>query len=132
MRTLVLFILIILNIHHALSKKCAFSAKVEVHIVSNLNPTSPPLQVHCKSREDDLGNHMLSVNQDYNWSFCNGFFETTLFYCNIRTGEKQLGFQAFASGWRENCTKNVCNWAAKEDGIYFNGQKKDKWIIRCC
>lgn len=133
MRALLLFILIISHINIALSKKCTvITPKAEVHIISNLSPNSPSLEVHCQSGEDDLGKHVVGVNQDYHWDFCNNVLGTTLFSCNLRSGSKEVGFVAYSAEWRQWCPKNVCKWTAKEDGIYFYEGKKYQWNIKCC
>ena len=132
MRTFLLFILIISHINFALSKKCIFTPKVEVHIISNLSPNSPSLEVHCQSGEDDLGKHVVGVNQDYHWSFCNSVLGNTLFSCNLRSGSKEVGFVAYSSEWRQWCPNNTCKWTAKDDGIYFYEAKRYQWNIKCC
>ncbi|KAL0349986.1 UNVERIFIED_CONTAM: hypothetical protein Sradi_4147800 [Sesamum radiatum] len=55
----------------------------EVHIVNNLPDNSSPLFVHCASKDDDLGNHTLRLNDDFNWHFRMNIGLTTLYYCRF-------------------------------------------------
>ena len=49
--------------------------KCEVHIISGLKTTSPPLRLHCKSADDDLGIHVLRVGEDFNWHFDRNYWK---------------------------------------------------------
>ncbi|PIA28339.1 hypothetical protein AQUCO_07100006v1 [Aquilegia coerulea] len=52
----------------------------KVYIENRLGPNNT-LTVHCKSKDNDLGEHNVDFNQSYDW----GFNETprTLFWCHI-------------------------------------------------
>ncbi|PIN24457.1 hypothetical protein CDL12_02808 [Handroanthus impetiginosus] len=130
MKILFLFFLLIPN--HVLSfsyekKKCRWTEKYEVHVVNSLPQNSAMLRLHCASGNDDLGYHDLSVNQDFQWSFCTRFFGTTLFFCHLWWGSKNKEFEVFNTDWQERCGNDICDWAAKSDGIYFNGEKLYDW-----
>ncbi|PIN06705.1 hypothetical protein CDL12_20736 [Handroanthus impetiginosus] len=82
--------------------------------------------VRCQSKDDDLGYHNLAPNQDYNWSFCDNTWATTLFFCHL-----DVVFDAFKARWYEGQLHEVfwvaksdgqrheVFWVAKSDGIYF-------------
>lgn len=55
----------------------------EVHVLNHLPDNTNPLRLHCQSRDDDLGFHSISQQQDFNWHFCENFFHTTLFFCHL-------------------------------------------------
>ncbi|PHU17401.1 hypothetical protein BC332_13096 [Capsicum chinense] len=40
-----------------------------VHVIKKLRSHSETLQIHCTSKDDDLGYHNLTTNQDFDWSF---------------------------------------------------------------
>lgn len=98
----------------------------EVHVLNHLPDNTNPLRLHCQSRDDDLGFHSISQQQDFNWHFCENFFHTTLFFChlwwNSNMGPKNKAFDVFSPSLRSNCTSGVCSWAANMDGIYFTGE----------
>lgn len=97
---------------------CIFTRRFEVHVV-NMLPNSPPMTVHCKSRDDDLGEHTVVYWQDYNFHFCTKLI-FTLFWCRIKWQSKNIAFDVFSGKWFPNrCATGICYWAAKEDGIYF-------------
>ncbi|PIA27380.1 hypothetical protein AQUCO_07800013v1 [Aquilegia coerulea] len=52
----------------------------KVYIENSLGPNNT-LTVHCKSKDNDLGEHNIDFHQSYNWSFKNSF--GTLFWCRI-------------------------------------------------
>ena len=41
--------------------------------------TASTLTVHCKSKNDDLGEHVLRTGENYSWNFKENFWRSTLF-----------------------------------------------------
>ena len=83
------------------------------------------LLVHCKSKDDDLGNHTLEVDRSYSWKFRVNLLANTLFWCNLSTSSnKHVSMEVF---WPESkkdwlgarCNYQLCVWLAREDGIYL-------------
>lgn len=58
--------------------------KLTVQIINTLDPPSL-LRVHCKSKDDDLGFHVLESGKDYQFTFTPSIIiaKTTLFFCNF-------------------------------------------------
>ncbi|KAL3615877.1 hypothetical protein CASFOL_040171 [Castilleja foliolosa] len=120
------FVLIILAanlIASATSKNCTQIEDARtVYIYSYLPPDSPMMRLHCASKDDDLGNHTLALNQRFMFEFCTNEF-TTLFYCDAWWGPKHVPFHAYEQRpfLRSNCDPgDTCYWAAKTDGLYFS------------
>ncbi|KAE9587755.1 putative plant self-incompatibility S1 [Lupinus albus] len=44
---------------------------------------STPLTVHCKSKDDDLGVHVLKYDEEYKFQFEPSFTQNTLFFCGF-------------------------------------------------
>lgn len=42
------------------------------------------LIVHCKSKNDDFGVHVIFPSENYRFSFGHNFFAKTLFYCSFK------------------------------------------------
>ena len=131
---LFLFVQICLVSEFVFVNGCFLTAKHHIHILSNLPSNSPQLKVHCASGDDDLGDHVLYPNQDYQWSFCADFLPTTLYFCHFWWGKKNQAFEVF----HEKLTKLITHesvWIPKSDGIYFSNhtryinqaQKKYDW-----
>ncbi|KAM3198836.1 hypothetical protein P3L10_034425 [Capsicum annuum] len=109
----------------SMAKHCAFSSRYTVHIINKLRSHSPNLKIHCASKDDDLGYHTLSINQDFNWSFCESIFSRTLFFCHFWWGSKEKAFDVFNDA--HTCVKGsgniniltVCKWEVRSDGFYL-------------
>ena len=92
-----------------------------VHVVNNLS-NNQTLFLHCKSKEDDLGEHNLTAGTEFTWKFKQNFFQTTLFWCYLRKPDKFCSiFNVF---WKEDffqfrCSYKNCIWIAKVEGIYL-------------
>ncbi|KAL8052037.1 hypothetical protein ABFS82_06G184000 [Erythranthe guttata] len=114
-----LFLVIQACIPDRFAEGCSiFSSKRTVHIVNDLPRDTPQLELHCYSKDDDLGNHTLSIGQEFQWSFCPNVLPTTLFACHLWWFPKEKAFDAF----KENIFKlrtEALYWIAKSDGIYF-------------
>ncbi|KAI3458956.1 hypothetical protein Pfo_015619 [Paulownia fortunei] len=111
--------------------KCSFLLRhIEVRVVNNLPQKSPPLLLHCASKNDDLGYRTLPINKDFHFEFCSNFFNT-LFFCHLWWGKKSIVFDAYNVNWKGNrCTDGECYWAAKSDGIYFSGYYPPKNLTK--
>ncbi|PIA36549.1 hypothetical protein AQUCO_03300023v1 [Aquilegia coerulea] len=111
--------------------------KMHVFIENELGPNNT-LTVHCKSKDDDLGEHNVDFQDNYEWSFYENFFFTTLYWCRIwwydhhqlvwvhndmfdsNNDEEDLGCEY--KGTMYSCVRR-----AQWDGIYFvqlNGEFK--------
>lgn len=109
-------------------KSCFFLNRFDVHIRSNLPSNSEPLLVHCESKDDDLGNHTLTTDQEFHFHFCERPF-TTLFHCHLQWGKKGNSFEAYNAKWHGNpCHGSDCVWVAKTDGIYLGIDKRYDWL----
>ncbi|KAL7590299.1 hypothetical protein Lser_V15G36145 [Lactuca serriola] len=88
------------------------------------------LMVHCKSKDDDLGDKKLTPNQYFHWMFRQNFMLTTIFYCIFRwmtPDSKELKnatFNAFDIEVSILCgdeySINRCYWLVRKDGFYFS------------
>lgn len=114
--------------------KGAVLQKWDIHIVNGLT-NGQNLLVHCKSKDDDLGEKNLSVGTEFNWSFTVNIWNTTLFWCYLRKpNAESMSFEAF---WVEKqsiwlfyrCYKNNCIWTAKDDGIYLRDNPVNRDVL---
>ena len=85
-----------------------------------------PVTVHIKSGDDDLGDHTLEFNDNENWSFCENFWETTLFYAYFNCkGTKSVSFNVwdhdtgdlYGSGSARSHERKLV-WLVRDDGFY--------------
>lgn len=95
-----------------------FTAPYYVYVVNGL--TNYTLNVHCKSRDDDLGVHALPINTEFHWKFRVNLIFTTLFSCNTWCVKGRSGFIAFEFEYEflNDCYQQACIWKAFDDGMY--------------
>ncbi|KAK6136053.1 hypothetical protein DH2020_030219 [Rehmannia glutinosa] len=115
-------------------RNCLITEAFDVYVANSLPPNSPSLLVHCASKDDDLGNHTLTNNQEFHFGFCDNSFNT-LFFCTLWWGKKQRGFEVFhekfPKSWRgASCDVDVCYWAVKSDGIYFSNYNPPRGLTK--
>ena len=81
------------------------------------------LNVHCKSKDDDLGARVLETETHFDWSFKINFWQTTLFWCNFNSVNGYNSFEVFwpeKKFWlSERCDYSNGIWAAFDDGFYL-------------
>ncbi|GFQ03564.1 hypothetical protein PHJA_002500200 [Phtheirospermum japonicum] len=95
--------------------------------MNNLPPNSQPLGLHCQSKNDDLGYHILPINQFFYWTFCESF--TTLFHCHLYWGSQERNFDAYVEDIFK-VTKKAYYWSARNDGIYFSNTNITSYFAR--
>ncbi|OVA02160.1 Plant self-incompatibility S1 [Macleaya cordata] len=59
-----------------------YGRNIHVSVVNEISEQTE-LTIHCKSKDDDLGEHTLSYNQDFHWNFRQNIWRTTLFWCSM-------------------------------------------------
>ncbi|OMP09173.1 Plant self-incompatibility S1 [Corchorus olitorius] len=107
----------------------------QVHIVNGFADNAKPLVIHCRSKDDDLGEHTLWKGQEFRFEFGISWVKSTHFSCNFKWGLKKLdNISVFKHGietWSCKAT-GLCFWKAAADGIYFsnnnqNWEKRFDW-----
>ncbi|KAF6176262.1 hypothetical protein GIB67_023553 [Kingdonia uniflora] len=107
--------------------------KHHIHVVNDLWPGTP-LIVHCKSKDDDLGEHSLDYQEAFSWHFRENFLGTTLFWCFMKwkDGNGNWAYENHdvfktCESMRIGCRSDL-TWSAQSEGLYLlhkNG--KDLW-----
>ncbi|CAB4261934.1 unnamed protein product [Prunus armeniaca] len=59
---------------------CHADGKTTVRTINNLGAE---MTIHCKSKDDDLGIHVVPVGGSYEFSFRPNIFGRTLFFCSF-------------------------------------------------
>ncbi|KAF2619805.1 hypothetical protein F2Q68_00038298 [Brassica cretica] len=57
---------------------------LETTVTMTNNLGGPLLTVHCKSKDNDLGVHMVAANTDYHFTFQSNLWKSTLFFCSFQ------------------------------------------------
>ncbi|RZC47110.1 hypothetical protein C5167_040045 [Papaver somniferum] len=103
------------------------SDKTDVIVVNNLSPNIM-LNLHCKSADDDLGEHSVAFDTAWSWSFYVNFIDTTLYWCNFwwvdNNGKsRQEGFQIYKAKRDMKRCHHYCRYEIRPDGVYgFTGR----------
>ncbi|XP_062104468.1 S-protein homolog 5-like [Humulus lupulus] len=96
--------------------------KTTVKIFNDLDENLD-LAIHCMSKDDDLGVHVIPTPGVYSWKFRTNFWGTTLFFCDL----------SWKSGWGSYVIYDYkrddpkfcytkCYWRAGKDGIHGYAQ----------
>ncbi|KAF7806798.1 S-protein-like protein 5-like [Senna tora] len=88
-------------------------SEVSVQIINTLD-SHEDLICHCKSKEDDLGEHTITYPNFYSFKFRpNVLVESTLFFCSFRWPSNQtLHYINIYNQGRDDCT--TCYWNIRE------------------
>ncbi|KAJ6863716.1 hypothetical protein NC652_040310 [Populus alba x Populus x berolinensis] len=53
------------------------------------------LTIHCKSKNNDLGQHVVPFGGEYTIDFCSNFWRSTLFFCGVSWSGKFHWFDVY-------------------------------------
>ncbi|KAB5514867.1 hypothetical protein DKX38_028773 [Salix brachista] len=85
------------------------------------------LAIHCKSRNDDLGQHAVPFGGEYTIDFCPNFWGTTLFFCGMSWSGKVHWFDIYDAS-RDSSRCGNCSWTVEATGPcmdYYNYYTKE-------
>ncbi|XP_002532042.2 S-protein homolog 1 [Ricinus communis] len=104
--------------------------KTYVHIINGL-VAKYVLNIHCYSRDDDLGHHTLPVSGHLDWSFGTSIFGNTVFKCDMNWAGGHGVFKVF---WEDEqlqrkCHFNNCIWLAAIDGLYVKDLRINRFVF---
>ncbi|XP_039010195.1 S-protein homolog 2-like [Hibiscus syriacus] len=71
-----------------------WNTKLKVVIYNDLEDKKD-LTIHCKSKDDDLGVHVLSYRESYDFQFKPRFLWRTLFFCRMTWSGKSHWFDIY-------------------------------------
>ncbi|CAL1410344.1 unnamed protein product [Linum trigynum] len=97
--------------------------KHHVHVRNELGG-GKQLLVHCKSADNDLQVHYLSIGEEFSWHFkAEVLIAHTLFWCYLAPdGGHHASFDAWTEdiGRRYEVKHNSLFWIARDDGVHLN------------
>lgn len=132
MKNLSFFVLILLSFNFV-NPSNACSVFVKGYVVHINSEITDNVTLRCQSKDDDLGYHVLSSsNPEYDWSFCQSFSGSTLFFCHFWWQKSEQVFDVFNITMMTWCDEghlegNTCNWEIKDDGFYFFDVHNKVW-----
>ncbi|KAL3729237.1 hypothetical protein ACJRO7_026354 [Eucalyptus globulus] len=94
----------------------AILRKTEVEIGYDL-PGETTLTVHCKSKDDDLGFHDITITRKWRFSFRPSIFKDTLFFCSFAWPGQFKWFDIYVQTRDEGeCPLSLCVWQISPSG----------------
>ncbi|XP_027343144.1 S-protein homolog 2-like [Abrus precatorius] len=104
-------------------------ARKHVRVVNELG-NGVVLNVHCRSKDDDLGVHDLQNGSYQEWSFQNNISGTTLFWCSLNWNNQQHSIEAYSTKNDDEDCEWKCWRVIKPDGAYFYIETYNRWEQR--
>ncbi|XP_017976409.1 PREDICTED: pumilio homolog 15-like [Theobroma cacao] len=106
--------------------------KILVRVMNQLG-NHRTLNIHCQSRDNDLGYVALPDGSEFEWKFSVNFWGTTLFYCNVQWDQSGWHhFDAYAYEWDSSRCQTECIWKISKDAAaHQNCSRKcrsSKWF----
>ncbi|PWA40533.1 Plant self-incompatibility S1 [Artemisia annua] len=132
MKTFIFFttLLCIIVAVSAKPKSC-WSGGWIVNVVDDIN-SKELIQVHCKSKDDDIGMKSIGFGQSVDWKFCENIFSpSTLYFCHVYKGSQEQVFDVFNDKIKQTCREKdqkkdywACTWLIRPDGIYIRDRSQ--------
>ncbi|KAI3502113.1 hypothetical protein L1887_30144 [Cichorium endivia] len=117
-----LIYLILASSFSSITNACLFTPTWKIYII---NDTPDNIIIRVRSKDDDLGKHIVPSKGYYSWSFCDRIDRTTRFNGDFWWGQKFQYLEVFAELARFNCDKGgsgvlSCFWQVRPDGFYIS------------
>ncbi|KAG5060723.1 hypothetical protein GLYMA_01G142000v4 [Glycine max] len=126
--TIIVF-LIIVCVQDGLSDDAFYGGTTHVRVYNGMND-SIPVHLHCRSKDDDLGQHVLAVGEHQEWSFGTRVFGNTLFWCTMDAGNVHASFEIYNAKTEVATCNAQCNRILNNDGGYFFNEYSGYWEKR--
>ncbi|KDP40969.1 hypothetical protein JCGZ_24968 [Jatropha curcas] len=114
-------------------QKISITPEFVVHINNRLS-NNKILLSHCKSKDNDLGVHNITVGSEFSWKFKENIIWTTLYWCYLAPDAfSHASLEVFSRGHiMSKCGRPKggsnwtydCIWYAQDDGVYIRDLPK--------
>ncbi|KAL4336618.1 hypothetical protein AHAS_Ahas12G0028200 [Arachis hypogaea] len=96
--------------HHGEKFKFPIPIPITTVEVTNLLQNGLSFTIHCKSRDDDLGVHVVESNGQYHWKFHSNYLGTTLFFCGITWNNGSIVYDLYRYNRDYRRCSTHCDW----------------------
>lgn len=93
----------------------SFFRIVHVGLTNRVGP-GLDLTIHCQSKDEDLGVHVLPPGGLFEWSFRPSLWSTTLFFCRIQSKSKEMSFNIYVHDRDVLVCDRHCYWDVTPNG----------------
>ncbi|GAV71833.1 Self-incomp_S1 domain-containing protein [Cephalotus follicularis] len=103
-------------------------AHKHVRIINNMQSN---VTIHCKSKDNDLGVHVLSHDDSFRWKFNVNFWQTTLFFCGFNSQHGRGVYDIFKADRDQSRCLSLCLWEVQDNGVHGfkeNATMDDIWF----
>nr|XP_048321731.1 S-protein homolog 21-like [Ziziphus jujuba var. spinosa] len=98
------------------------SGATTVHILNSMPKNSGQVDIHCKSKNNDLGSRVLEEGKDYNWPV----EENAVYFCEaVRLPRNIASWHAFEP--ERDVGHDSVFWLVKEEG-FFRSWDNSTWV----
>uniref|UniRef100_A0A7N0V837 S-protein homolog n=1 Tax=Kalanchoe fedtschenkoi TaxID=63787 RepID=A0A7N0V837_KALFE len=130
---LAMAILPVMNAQVAEARTCSWGfPKFYLSVENQMDKPATAIKVHCKSKDNDLGEHTLWNGMQTSFSFRPQVFGKTFFWCDVFWNDRWVVFDAYNDD-RDNdrCMKNDCHckWAITSKGPCFMSGETQKYDV---
>lgn len=126
------FLFLVFLLYMLIFGSCSLARRVHVHVINRL-PDGFPMTIHCQSRDNDLGQSIVEVGDEVNWSFRINFWGTTLFYCEVQWESDSsiwYHFDAYDDDRDFQRCRSECLWMISREGfLYGYDQESEYWEL---
>ncbi|GJW67229.1 plant self-incompatibility S1 [Tanacetum coccineum] len=133
MKIFILFTSLLFVVAAVSAKKpiTCFSGGWIVNVVDDIN-SKELIQVHCKSKNDDIGMKSIGFGQSVDWKFCETIITPgTLYFCHFYKGNQEQVFDVFNDKIKHTCREKdrkmdywACTWLIRSDGFYIRDRSQ--------
>ncbi|XP_027368727.1 self-incompatibility protein S1-like [Abrus precatorius] len=97
--------------------------------IKNTLGSGKNMTLHCQSKDNDLGKHIIADGDEFGWDFSDNVTGTTLFFCDLGW-EKVEGYHFDAYSFARDmvrCGAAGCSWLVSAEGIYGLNRQTGYW-----
>lgn len=127
MATLLLFLVFLVTTTTTRCNAGLLQKKSHIHIINNLK-SGLTLTIHCKSKNDDLGVHVLPSNGGWEFHFRPNFWGTTQYFCRMVWQGASKYTDIYIQN-RDQSKCNICYWSIKQSGPCMLNNDNNKYDI---
>lgn len=119
---LFLFVLLVFHVGLSNAGPGVIEKMADVKIINGFDNRTQ-IGVHCKSKDDDLGPHVLGFDQSFEFRFRPSFLGTTLFFCRFWWESESHWFDIYVQSRDAGRCNKKCWWLVGPAGpCLYNSQ----------
>lgn len=123
---LIILPLLLVQFQGSLGREASYTRVVNI---TNELGSEIGLTIHCKSENNDLGEHNLPFLSWFSWSFKSDLFLTTDFYCYMWWNNVSGNFDVYKASRDDERCASKCWWRITTIGAFSYNEVLDRWDL---